>query len=110
MLFVVIAKDHPGSAMRQKFRAEHLEFIADKQHLFRFGGPLLDETGKPAGSLMILDFPDRAALDKHLAQDPYFREPVFESVQIHETRWIVPEMQPGALAAEIAKQKAATAA
>jgi uncharacterized protein YciI len=106
MFFVVLGKDHPGSAMRQKFRAEHLEFIADKQDRFRFGGPLLDDAGKVAGSLMILEFPDRAALERHMAQDPYFREPVFESVTIHETRWIVPELQAGALAAEIAKQRA----
>ncbi len=110
MLFIVIAKDYPGSALRQKFRAEHLEFIADKQQLFRYGGPLLDDAGRPVGSVMILDFPDRAALDAHLAQDPYFREPVFESVQINASRQIVPEAQAGELAAEIAKQKAATAA
>lgn len=110
MYFIVVAKDRPGTGLRQKFRAEHLEFVAPRQQLFKFGGPLLDDAGNVVGSLMILEFPTRAALDAHLAQDPYFREPMFESVTIHQTRWIVPEETPGALAAEIARQKAATAA
>lgn len=111
MYFVIIARDKPPGDLRAKLRTPHLAFIADKQHLFRFGGPLIDAAGKVTGSLMILDLPDRAALDAYMAQDPYFKDGgIFESVTVQQTRWIVPEETPGALAAELARQKAADAA
>ena len=111
MDFILICKDKPDSAgLRQTLRGPHLEFISDKQHLFKFGGPLLDDQGRMQGSLMIISFPDRAALDAYLAKDPYFTGGLFESVTIHATRQIVPELEPGFLAREIAKQKAPASA
>lgn len=111
MYFVIIARDKPAGDLRAKLRTQHLEFIADKQHLFRFGGPLIDDAGTVTGSLMILDLPDRAALDAYMAQDPYFRDGgIFETVTVQQTRWIVPEATPGGLAAEVARQKALDAA
>jgi hypothetical protein len=61
------------------------------------------------GSLMVLDLPDRAALDAHMARDPYFREAIFASVEIFDSPQIVPELQPGALQAELDRQKASAA-
>ncbi|HEX6957690.1 MAG TPA: YciI family protein [Ferrovibrio sp.] len=108
MYFVLVAKDKPTGDLRAKRRLAHLEFIADKQSAFKFGGPLLDEAGKVAGSLMILEMEDRAALDRYMAQDPYFKDGgIFDSVEVYQTRWIVPEENPGALKAEIERQKAA---
>lgn len=107
MDFILICKDKPNSgALRQNLRGPHLEFIADKQHLFKFGGPMLDDQNQMKGSLLVMTFPDRAALDAYLAKDPYFTGGLFESVTIHATRQIVPELEPGLLAKEIAKQKA----
>jgi uncharacterized protein YciI len=107
MDFIVIARDKPDSAaLRQSLRGPHLRFIADKQHLFKFGGPLLDDQGRMQGSLMVLTFPDRAALDAYMAEDPYFTGGLFESVTVHATRQIVPELEPGMLAREIARQAA----
>lgn len=109
MLFVIHAKDRPNTGLRQRWRAAHLEYIAGCKGAFKYGGPLIDESGAVVGSIMVLEMPDHAALDAHLARDPYFREPVFESVEIFQTRQIVPETQPGALAAELQRQKAAMA-
>jgi len=107
MDFILICKDKPDSfALRQKLRGPHLEFIVDKQHLFKFGGPLLDDQGRMQGSLMVMSFPDRAALVAYMAADPYFAGGLFGSVTIHATRQIAPELEPGLLAREIAKQKA----
>ena len=107
MDFILICKDKANSAaLRQKLRGPHLEFISDKQHLFKFGGPMLDDQGRMQGSLIIISFPDRAALDDYLAKDPYFTGGLFESVTIHASRQIVPELEPGMLAREIEKQKA----
>jgi uncharacterized protein len=105
MYFVVYAKDGPGS-QRGKYRGDHLKFLYQNLQAYRFGGPLLDEAGKPVGSLIIFELPSRAELDRILASDPYFTNNVFSSVEIHATRQIVPEQTPGSLAAEIEKERA----
>jgi hypothetical protein len=61
------------------------------------------------GSLFVFDVPDRATLDAHLAEDPYVAHQIFETVEIYESRWMVPEREPGFLQAEAAKAKAASA-
>ncbi|HEY9568310.1 MAG TPA: YciI family protein [Thalassobaculum sp.] len=107
MDFLVIGLDRPdGGRRRQELRLAHLEYVADKQDRLKYGGPLLDGDGRATGSVLILSFQDRAALDAHLGGDPYFRDGLFEAVFIRETRQVVPEAAPGQLAAEIARQKA----
>jgi uncharacterized protein YciI len=109
MLFLVIALDKPGSAGRRaELRGPHLEFMVPRQHRMVFGGPILDDAGRMGGSVMIMNFPDRAALDAHMAEDPYFTGDLYEAVFIRETRQIVPEQKPGGLAGEIAAQRAAS--
>ena len=106
MLFFIKAMDRTGTGMRQKWRAAHLDFVTTCRERFKYGGPLIDDGGAVVGSIMVLELPDRAALEAHMAKDPYFREPVFESVEIFQTRQIVPETVPGSLDAELAKQRA----
>lgn len=106
MLFIVHAQDRPGTqAVRAKARVPHLEFVAGRTRAFRFGGPMLGDDGQPLGSLMILDLPDRAALDAHLAADPFFSCGLFQVVQVWQTVQVVPEASPGALQVEIEKQR-----
>ena len=87
MPFVVIA------------RADHLDHVATQQDKIIYSGPLLED-GKMVGSLFIFNLPDRAALDASLAQDPYFIHDIFETIEIFESRWMVPERTPGALKEE----------
>lgn len=104
MIFVVIGKDEAGGAPRRRWRAAHLDFIAGHQQPIVYAGPLLEE-GRMVGSLFVFDIADRAALDAHLAADPYFAEGIFETVEIYESRWMVPEREPGLLAAEAEKAR-----
>jgi uncharacterized protein len=106
MNFVVLGRDVPGGAPRRRNRAAHLSYVADKQHLIVYAGPLLEE-GRMIGSLFVFDVPDRAALDAYLADDPYFRENIFDKVEIWESRWMVPEREQGFLAAEAERARAA---
>jgi uncharacterized protein YciI len=106
MPFVVIGKDKAGGDLRRRHRAAHLEFIAARQAPVIYAGPLLED-GAMIGSLFLFDLPDRAALDAHLSEDPYFREAIFKTVEIYESRWMVPEREPGFLAAEAEKARAA---
>lgn len=106
MQFVVIGKDKGRGELRQKARAEHLEFVAGRQQLIVYAGPLM-EGGRMIGSVFVFDLPDRQALDDHLAGDPYFRDGIFETVEIYESRWMVPEREPGFLAAEAERARQA---
>lgn len=105
MNFVVIGRDGDPSLRREE-RAAHLEYVAGRQHLIVYAGPLL-ESGAMIGSIFVFDVPDRAALDAHLAKDPYFTRPIFESVEIWESRRMVPEREPGFLSAEAERARAA---
>jgi uncharacterized protein YciI len=99
MIFVIIGRDGPDPSRRLAARADHLEFVAGRQQTIIYGGPLIEE-GKMVGSLFIMDVPSRADVDEYCAQDPYFTQGVFETVEILESRWMVPEQEPGFLRAE----------
>jgi uncharacterized protein YciI len=105
MHFVVIGKDKGSGEYRAKHRAAHLEFIADRQEPVVYAGPLIED-GRMIGSLFVFDMADRSTLDQHLSQDPYFAEQIFETVEIYESRRMVPEQEPGFLRAEAAKARA----
>lgn len=93
MHFVIIARDGPGGpAHRQAHRADHLRNIAAFHAQGRIidGGALLDEVGEMAGSVMICDFPDRAALDVYLAGEPYAVFGVWRDIEVaplHRVDW-----------------------
>lgn len=102
MEFILYCIDKPNrAALRSTLRVPHLRYVKDRQHVFRFGGPMLDDAGRPRGSLMILELPDRAALRAHMAGDPFFGGNLFESVTIWETRQVMPEAEPGGLQREL---------
>ena len=105
MNFVVIGKDRGNGELRGEERPGHLEYVASRQHLIVYAGPLIEQ-GRMIGSIFVFDVPDRAALDAYLAADPYFTRPIFESIEIYESRWMVPEREPGAIAAEVARLRA----
>jgi uncharacterized protein len=105
MLFIVIGKDKGAGELRREERPAHLEFVADRQGLIHYAGPLL-EGGRMVGSLFIFDVPDRAALDAYLAADPYFTRPIFKTIEIYESRRMVPEPRPGFLREEAERARA----
>jgi uncharacterized protein YciI len=106
MNFVVIGRDKGDGSLRRRNRADHLTFVEGWQAQIVYAGPLI-EGGHMVGSLFVFDLPDRAALDDYLAEDPYFRAGIFETVEIYESRWMVPEREPGALQAEARKARQA---
>lgn len=107
MQFVVIGKDKGAGELRRAARPAHLEFVAAQQHLILFAGPLIEQ-GRMIGSLFVFDVEDRAGLDDYLASDPYFTTGIFETVEIYETRRMVPESEPGLLAAEAERARGAS--
>jgi uncharacterized protein YciI len=104
MNFVVLGRDPPGAEPRARHRADHLRYVEGRQDLIVYAGPLLEQ-GRMVGSLFVFDVADRAALDDYLGGDPYFNPGIFETVDIWESRWMVPEREPGFLAAEAEKAR-----
>ena len=108
MLFVVFGLDRPGdgAALRRRTRGAHLRFVTDHPGIIRNGGALLAEDGTMAGSLMIVDVPDRAALDRFLAEEPYCQSGLYQPFAVHPYREVIPEPTPGFLAKELAGETA----
>jgi hypothetical protein len=82
-LFVLMCVDHPGALeTRMSVRADHLAYVREHLSMVRLAGPLLDDAGEMAGSMFIVEAPDRAAVEAFSAADPYRLANVFERVEL----------------------------
>lgn len=92
MHFVLYCLDKSGHGqIRANNRDAHLAYLKEHSTSIVFAGPLLDETGSGMiGSLLVMDFPDRAAVDRFLAGDPYGRAGLFASVRVSPWRKVIP--------------------
>jgi hypothetical protein len=96
MQFLLVAFDgtDPGALERRmNVRPEHLEKIATlkKRGEFLLGGAILDDDEKMIGSMIIYEFPDRAALDKSLENEPYIVNGVWRKIEIRPYRLAIIE-------------------
>ncbi len=87
MQFVLICRDGTDDKAlerRMAAREAHLksfkEGLASNQNIL--GGALLDTEGTMRGSLVVVEFPDRAALDAWLKTDPYVIGNVWQAIEI----------------------------
>lgn len=90
MQFIITA--HDGENMldkRMAVRPRHLEGMAKLSEHIVFAGGLLDEGKKMKGSVLILDFEDRAALDDYLKNEPYVVEHVWEKIEIETVNAVI---------------------
>ncbi|MBR7041830.1 MAG: hypothetical protein IKI24_08375 [Clostridia bacterium] len=90
MQFIVTAKDGENMlAKRMEVRPRHLENMERmKEHIVCAGG-LLDEEGKMAGSVLILDFASRGELDAYLEKEPYVTEGVWRQVDVQKMNVVI---------------------
>ncbi len=93
-LFILIGRDGSrGLELRLKHRDAHLanlRRLADAERV-RYGGPLLDDSGKPCGSLVIFEAEDLSAARRFVETDPYVVEGVFQRYEVFATRAAFPE-------------------
>lgn len=83
MQFVVTAYDGNGKLEeRMRVRPRHLENMAALGSSVVCAGGMLDEEGKPKGSVLVLDFESKDQLDAYLASEPYIAEKVWEDVTV----------------------------
>jgi len=91
MLYAVTAIDKPNALeTRLANRAAHLEYAAKLPLVV--GGPMLSDDGEGmVGSLLVIEAEDRAALDALLAEDPYAKAGLFESVTVRPFKKVFPK-------------------
>ncbi|PCH75322.1 MAG: hypothetical protein COC12_01135 [Rhodobacteraceae bacterium] len=82
MLIALIARDKPGALqIRKDNRDAHLAYI-ESSGVVSQAGPLLDEAGEMAGSLVVLDVADMAKAEDWAANDPYAKAGLFAKVEL----------------------------
>lgn len=89
MLFVIIGYDGPdGARLRPTVRPAHLKNLEPlvAQGRMIIGGPLTDG----AGSLMIVDMESEAEASELANHDPYLTQGVFERIEVHPFRKVLP--------------------
>ena len=90
MQFIITA--HDGENMQEKrmeVRPRHLEGVARlSSHIICAGG-ILDDEGRPKGSVLVMEFDDRTALEEYLAGEPYMTEHVWESVEVEPMNVVI---------------------
>ena len=93
MLFALLCTDKAGAAdIRAANRATHLEYLAAHEDRIVVAGPLLSDDGAGmVGSLLILDFADKAEAETFAANDPYAKAGLFERVDIRPWRKVYPK-------------------
>jgi len=90
MQYAIMA--HDGKDMLEKrlaVRQRHLENIARIKGKVICAGGILDEEGKMAGSVMILDFDSKELLDEYLKSEPYIQEHVWETVEVERMNVVI---------------------
>jgi hypothetical protein len=73
---------------RLEARAHHLAGISGLKRMGRIidGGAILDDADQMIGSVVLCDFPDRAALDAYLEDEIYVQNKVWGDITIYRLR------------------------
>ena len=81
MLFVFHLKDRPEAGeLRKAIRPAHKKYLAQVADRICVAGPLLsDDQAKMIGSLLVIDFPSRAAAEAWLTEEPFTRAGVYDA-------------------------------
>ncbi|MFM9890505.1 MAG: YciI family protein [Rickettsiales bacterium] len=85
MQFVLIARDGTDEgalARRMAARAGHIATIERLKPHMLMGAATLNDAGQMNGSVMVVEFPDRAGLDAWLATEPYLLGDVWREISI----------------------------
>ncbi len=92
MQFVITAYDGENKLdKRLAVRGRHLENILKVNGKVLCAGGLLDDEGKMKGSVLVMEFEDRAHLDEYLATEPYITEHVWERVEVERMNVVIME-------------------
>jgi len=87
MFFVVIGHDKPGMLeTRIKVRPVHRDYVTrlDLKAVRLLGGPLTEDDSETMfGTFLFLEAENREAVEEFVANDPYVKAGIFESMDIY---------------------------
>lgn len=90
MQFMIKAFDGEGMlAKRMEVRPDHLEGMKKMNSHIILAGGLLDEEGKMKGSLLVVEFDDRSEVDAYLANEPYVKAKVWETIEVEQMNVVI---------------------
>ena len=83
MQFLIKAYDGEGMLeKRMEVRPRHLEGMKALGKQIIVAGGLLDDKGKMKGSALVMEFPDRTALEEYLKNEPYVVEGIWQKIEV----------------------------
>lgn len=84
MIFVFHLIDRANAGdLRQRVRPEHKAYLAAVADRIAFAGPLTQDDGQTMlGSLLVIDFDDRAAAERWMAEEPFTKAGLYQSVSV----------------------------
>ena len=93
MLYAFMLTDRPDSAaLRARVRPEHKAYLGSVADHIAFAGPLLADDGQTMlGSLLVIDFADRAAALAWQRDEPFTRAGLYATSQVHAFRNLWPQ-------------------
>ena len=92
MQFLITAfdgKDSEALDRRMAARPDHIEYakVGAAEGKVIIGGAILDDDGKMIGSMLVVDYPSKEAVEKeYIANDPYFLGKVWQEIEIRPYR------------------------
>jgi len=96
-----------SQAARVALRLSHLEYIRDHREQILFGGPTLGPEDSPETMVIVIKADGLSGAEQLIAAEPYTAsQAVFESIEIRPWVQILPELTAGALAQQIAGERA----
>jgi hypothetical protein len=92
MLYVIRCTDKPGHQdVRKANRDSHIAMLEEYGERIIAAGPTLEDDGDGmTGSVIILEAPDRTAVDRFLQNDPYAKAGLFERVEVSRWKKVLP--------------------
>lgn len=82
-IFAIYCVDKPNSLeLRMATREAHLAYVGGFRDQLRLGGPMLNENGEMAGSIIMVEMETLAEAQALAAGDPYNKAGLFERVDV----------------------------
>ena len=93
MLFAFHLIDRADAGdLRTRVRPEHKAYLTQVAERIAFAGPLVSDDGlSMLGSLLVIDFTDRAAALAWLRDEPFTRTGLYGATQVHAVQNLWPQ-------------------
>ena len=93
MLYAITLLDKPdGAALRAQVRPAHKAYLGQVAPRIAFAGPLVADDGTTmVGSLLVIDFDSREAVNAWLRDEPFTRAGLYAATQVHAFRNLWPQ-------------------